>query len=495
MLTKLALPPGMLRVGTAYQSAGRWYRGRNVRWRNDGGVWALEPIGGSVQRTAAAMTGKVRAALAFVDNDNLRWVIFGSEQKLYALTQTSDTPIDITPAGFTAGDADATAGAGYGIGPYGESTYGTPRVDNVTYQEASMWTLDNFGEVPYGIMAADAKLYKWLPPDTGTPAIAVAGAPTGSAVVVTPERFIFVLGADGDNRKVRWADQESDSVWAALATNQAGDFRIETPGKLMCGKRIAGGTLIWTDMDAHLATYIAQPFIYRFDRIGENCGIISRGAAAVADTRAMWMGNGRFYAFDGNVREMNCDVAEGVFGDFNWSQKSKVTAHHEPKFSEVWWKYPSGASSEVDRAVVYNYEGDFWIIEEDFSRLSATPRGVFDNPLMVDSDGYVWDHETGSTYDDDPYAESGPIELGNGDHRMRVRRFIADELTAGDVSVSFKVRDWPNDSETTYGPYTPDNPTTSRFSGRQVRLRIDGAQPALWRWGVPRLDLMQGGKR
>ena len=495
MLQKLQFPPGMFRVGTAYQSAGRWYRGRNVRWRNDGLVWALEPIGGWVQRTTVAMTGKVRAALAFVDNDNLRWQIYGTEQKLYALTQTSDTPVDITPSGFTAGDADATAGAGYGIGPYGESTYGTPRVDNATYQEASMWTLDNFGEIPYGIMAGDSVLYKWAL-DTGTPAIAVAGAPTGSAVVVTPERFIFVLGADGDNRKVRWADQESDSDWTAGATDQAGDIILETQGKLMCGKRIRGGTLIWTDMDAHLATYIAQPFIYRFDRLGENCGIISRGAAAVADARAMWMGNGRFYAFDGSIREMNCEVAEGVFGDFNATQKSKVTAHHEPKFSEVWWKYPSSASTEVDRAVVYNYEGDFWIIEEDFSRLSAISRGIFDNPLMVDASGYVWDHETGAAYESNtPYAESGPIELGNGDNRMRVRRFIADEATAGDVNVSFKTRDWPNDTETTYGPYAPDNPTTSRFSGRQVRIRVEGDQSVSWRWGIPRLDLMQGGKR
>lgn len=494
-LIKLELPPGMLRTGTIYQCQGRWYQGNLVRWRNDGGTYALEAIGGWTARTVSPMTGKARAALIWVDNDNIRWQMYGTNSKLYALTQTSTATVDITPVGFTAGNADATAGAGYGVGLYGASTYGTPRVDNVTYQEAAMWTLDTFGEIPYGIMAADSNLYKW-DLNTANKATVVSGAPQGSAVVVTAERFIFVLGAGGDNRKVQWPDQETDSDWTPTATNQAGDINIETQGKLLCGKRMRGGTLLWTDTDVHLATYIGQPFIYRFDRVGENCGIVSRGAAAVTGTTAFWMGSGRFYAFDGVTRELNCDVAEGVFGDFNTTQKSKVTAHHEPKFSEVWFFYPSGASTEIDRAVVYNYEGGFWQIHDDFPRLCASSRGVFDNPIMVDGSGYVWDHETGLDYGGDaPYAESGPYELGEGDRIVRARQLIADEKTAGDVEVSFITRDWPNDSETTHGPYTIDNPTDVRFAGRQARIRIDTVATAAWRWGIPRVEVIAGSRR
>lgn len=494
-LIKLALPPGMLRTGTIYQAQGRWYQGNAVRWRNDGGTYALEPIGGWVVRTTSAMTGAARAALAWVDNDNTRWQLYGTNSHLYALTQSGVAPADITPSGFTSGTVDATAGGGYGAGPYGASAYGTPRADSGTYQEVGMWTLDTFGEIPYGMMAADANLYKW-DLNTGNVATAVSGAPQGSAVCVTPERFIFVLGAGGDNRKVQWPDQETDSDWTPTSTNQAGDFNIETSGKLMCGKRIRGGTLIWTDADVHLASYIGLPFVYRFDRVGENCGIISRGAAVVTGNMAFWMGNGRFYQFDGVSHEINCDVAEGVFNDFNSAQKSKVVAYHEPKFSEVWWFYPSGASTEIDRAVVYNYEGGFWFIHDDISRLSAISRGVFDNPLMVDADGYVWNHETGYEYDGaTPYAESGPYELGEGDQIMRARKLIADEKTSGDVEVSFITRDWPNDSETTFGPYTIDNPTDVRFAGRQARIRIDAVAAAAWRWGIPRVDVIAGSKR
>jgi hypothetical protein len=38
-------------------------------------------------------------------------------------------------------------------------------------------------------------------------------------------------------------------------------------------------------------------------------------------------------------------------------------------------------------------------------------------------------------------------------------------------------------------------PTSVRFSGRQVQMRVEGAQLADWRVGVMRLDLATGGRR
>lgn len=494
-LFKIALPPGLLKRGTAYQSAGRWYDANLVRFETQSGdVVVVKPIGGWIARTDSAMEGKCRAALAWKANDTTRLLAFGTHTKLYAMTQTETAPHDITPVGFTTGDADAEAGGGYGAGPYGEGLYGTPRIDVADVQPATMWTLDTFGEDLVCVSDSDQTLYQWEL-DVNTPAVAVVGAPALNAVVVTAERFVFALGAGGDNRKVQWADQESLTDWTPSATDQAGDITLSTQGELQCGARIRGGTLLWTDLDVHLATYIGQPFIYRFDRLGENCGIVSRGAFAVADDRAAWMGYGAFFSYDGAVRRIPCEIQDAVFGDFNVTQRSKVTCFHNVEFSEIWWFYPSSASTEIDRAAVLNYQEGHWGLHE-IVRLCAIPRGIFTNPIMVDADGDVWDHETGSDYDgDSPYAETGPIELGNGDRIMRVRRLIADELTSGDVTATFKVRDWPNDNETSFGPYTIANPTPVRFSGRQVRLRIDGDAMTNWRWGTARLDLMEGSRR
>ena len=141
--------------------------------------------------------------------------------------------------------------------------------------------------------------------------------------------------------------------------------------------------------------------------------------------------------------------------------------------------------------------GDFWWVNEDFARTAGQQRGIYSNPIMADSSGYIYDHETGASRDGDyPTIRSGPYELGEGDRIVRARRLIADEKTAGDVQVSFLTRDWPNDTETTYGPYTIANPVSVRFAARQARMVVEfitSAQNA--RWGVPRVDVMQGGKR
>ena len=76
-----------------------------------------------------------------------------------------------------------------------------------------------------------------------------------------------------------------------------------------------------------------------------------------------------------------------------------------------------------------------------------------------------------------------------------MNKLIPDEKTQGDVDVTFKTRFHPNDTERTYGPYTPANPTSVRFSGRQFRMRVEGDQPHRWRVGTMRVDVVGGGRR
>jgi len=491
MFVDLGLPPGIVRQGTAYQSKGRWYDQNLVRWYEG----AMKAIGGWAARTTSAMTGKCRALISWRDNTTVRFIAAGTHSKLYALTQTSATPSDITPVGFTAGRADATIGAGYGVGPYGVSTYGTPRIDNISVQAASMWTLDTDGQDLVGVMSDDGKLYDWQR-NTAVVAAAVSGAPTSNAaVVVTPERFVMLLGANGVTRRAQWADQEVRTTWTATATNQAGDYDVQTQGQLMCGKRLRSSTLIFSDLDAHIATYIGLPYVYRFDRVGDSCGIISRGAVAASDTRAIWMSIAGFFIYDGVVQPLSCAVYDEVFSDINLTQRSKVVCFANSQFNEVWWFYPSSGSTENDKYVHFNIQEGHWNIGT-LSRLACIDRGVFNNPIMVDSDGYLYDHETGTDYDGvTPYATSGPIELGIGERLAKVREIITDEVTLGDVQVSFIAADTPTGTETTYGPFTPADFTQARFAARQAKMKVEFLNTSVARWGNPRADVVAGGRR
>jgi hypothetical protein len=216
---------------------------------------------------------------------------------------------------------------------------------------------------------------------------------------------------------------------------------------------------------------------------------------AAIDTAAMWMSSSGFWIFDGYVKPLPCDVSDYVFQNMNYNQASKVYAVHNSKYGEIWWFYPSSASNEVDSYVTFNYRENHWNIGS-MARTAGTDRGVYLNPLMVSSDGYIYEHEAGFAYDGGTvYAESGPFEIGQGDNIMSVRQVIPDEQTLGEVAISFKTRLYPTSTETTHGPYSASQPTDARFSGRQVKMIVTGALLDDWRVGVMRLEAVAAGKR
>jgi hypothetical protein len=490
-LIPLKIPPGVYRNGTEYQAIGRWYDSNLVRWFEN----TLRPIGGWRKKSTSAMTGLCRGLIAWRDNSANRYAAAGTQSKLYAMNSLGVVK-DITPSGLTAGSANATGTTGYGYSLYGNSTYGTARPDTGLVP-ATTWSLDTWGEYLVACSTTDGKLYEWqLGFTTPTLAAVITNAPTScAALLVTSERIMFALGASGNPRLVKWSDQENNTTWTAAATNQAGDFEIATVGALKCGKRVRGVNILFTDVDAHVASYIGLPYVYSFEKVGSGCGVISSQAVAAIDTSAMWMSKSGFWSYDGFVKPMQCDVGDYVFNNINYSQASKVYAVHNSAYGEVTWLYPSLSSNENDSYVTYNYREGTWYFGL-IARTAGTDSGVFVNPMMVSTDGYIYDHEVGYTYDSiSPYAQSGPIELGNGDNVMAVRSVIPDEQSLGEVAISFTARLYPTSTETTYGPFSAKAPTDARFSGRSVKMKVAGNVLGDWRVGVMRLEATTAGKR
>ncbi len=490
MLIPLAIPPGVYRNGTDTQAIGRWRDASLVRW-SDG---TMRPVKGWFERLTMD-DSPPRGAITWEDNSGDSWIAVGTADKLI-VASASGTTYDITPAGLTAGDVSSELKTGYGYGFYGAGYYGTERPDIGSRSEATTWALDTWGEYLVACSVADGVLYEWQL-NTASDAAAISGAPTGNlGLMVTDERFLFALGAGGNPRKVQWSDREDNTSWTAAATNEAGDIELQTSGQMMQGLRTRGQALLLTDQDAHTATYQGPPFVYGFERVGTGCGAISRRAGAVVDAGAFWMGYSDFFTYQGGaVASLPCEVRDWVFGNLNTAQQSKVYAVANTANSEVWWFFPDADSTENSRYVAYNFKEGHWatgVIE----RTAAVDRGVFRDPIWFDASGVAYNHETGFNYDGDPpYAETGPIQLGNGDQVMVVTELIPDEKTQGDVSATFKTRFHPNETERDYGPYTMANPTNVRFTGREVRMRVDGARGVDWRVGLMRLDAKGGGRR
>jgi hypothetical protein len=485
----LALPPGIYRNGTDKQSAGRYYDADLVRWYGS----AIGPILGWRSRSTTTVTGKARACLPWKDNSANTWFAIATESHLYVCNRLG-TVFDITPSGFTSGHADASGSGGYGSSTFGTGTYGTPRPGSSLITDATQCSLDNFGQNLFFMSPDDGHLYKWAL-NTAVIAAVVAGAPTGKAIVCTAEGFIFVLGTS-DPRTLSWCDQRDATVWTPSATNQAGDYTLQTAGRLMCGRNVQGQTLILTDVDAWTATYAANNDVYDFKRRGDACGAISRQCLVPFNLQAAWMSPSGFWQYNGFVQPIECDVLDYIQRDINLLQISKIFGVHNAANSEITWYYCSASSIEINRSVVWNYKGNYWNIGRPNRLCGADKTAGFQYPIMVDSTGTIYDHEVGYAYGSDtPYAETGPITLGAGDRVMNIMGLYPDDVTVGDVTATFMGKNNPDDAYTSYGPYTLTSQTDVLFSARQLKVRFDGARFTDWRVGVPALEVTPGSGR
>jgi len=489
-LLPLQIPPGVFRGGNEYQAKGRWYDTNLVRWYD--GV-ALGPVLGWVQKSVSTVTGAPRAITTWRADDGVRRAAIGTHSKLYAMGADGFLT-DITPVGFTSGRADAATLLGYGQGTFGAYAYGTPRTDTGSALPATVWDLDIWGQYLVGCSPDDGKLYEYQ--NAGV-AAAIANAPTScQGLVVHPKRLVIALGAGGNPRKWQWCDLGANTVWTPSATNQAGSNEIQQ-GKLICARAVNDQVLMLSDMDAHAVDYVGLPFVLTARIVGNACGAISKGCMVSSGSFTAWWSKSGFYIYDGAVRTLKCDVWDDLLRNLTVAQQSKVSGYHNSKNQEFWWFYPSGGATEITNYAKWNYKYDYWDVGT-LVRLCGKPPFIFVNPFCVGADGIVYEHETGYSYGgSSPYARSGPIELGSGDRTLHVLGIVPDEKTAGDVSVSFRTRLYPNATETVLGATTLTSAGKAdvRFSARQVELVVTGSALTNWRWGEPRLAIAQGGKR
>jgi len=500
---KITPPPGVVKPGTVYDAKGRWYDTLWVRWYNGimQAVGGFDPVesGGSQIDAAERVSG----THSWRDNDDLPVLAYGSSDD--GVTPSSLVRIyrggvvyNITPGGLTSGKASSAITSGnYGQGYYGVGLYGVGDEMADALQEGQSFQMDNYGEDLVFVALSDGGLYySDMDGNSGDPATAtlLANAPTSNiGVVVTPENFIFALGAGGNPRKISWADQDDVTNWTPSSTNQAGDLTVASKGAIMCGARSQQETMVWTETDVYSVRFTGGPFIYQAHQVGA-AGIISRRAYAVVGSLVYWMSRRGFHVYNGYTESIESPLGDNLFSDLNPNQHAKIWCEVRSEFNEITWHYPSYNSEECNKSVTYNHAEGFWY-NNTIARTAGEDRGAIPYPVAFDPSGKLWRHEIGSNYGGaTPTAVSGPVEIGSGDRVLVMQSVIPDEKTLGDVDLYIIGSFYPTDTETTYGPYTPANPTDIRITARQVRLKVVQDQPG-WRLGTLRADVELGGYR
>jgi len=505
-IVPLDIPPGFYKNGTPYAKRGRYENGSLARY-HDG---SYRPIGGWVRRNVSSTDEPIAALVADADDETVRdmiaWrdnsqvlnIVFFSNLKVYHLSALN-VVTDVTPAGYTAinSSKDASSDRGYGLGPYGLGPYGvTIDLTGGEVTPPDRWYFDTFGEVLlFGAINND-DIYELDLSDLSTSV--VTNAPTDNAdICITEQRQVFVVGADGDPRRVRASEVEDRTLWTAATDNQAINRVLPGDGLLLRCIPVNNQILIIGEKDAHVAQYIGPPYVYSIDQIGVNCGPITPKAAIGAGSFVVWWGRRNFWLYDGSLQELPCEVIDFLYDDYNPGQVSKISTLTISEYSEVWWLYQSSSASEIDSYVAWNYKNNVWHTGR-LKRTAGTDKGATTQEIMVDQDGQIFNHELAGVYplnEGDVFVETGPLDIANGEVNMAVRAIYPDTEALSDVSYTLYARQFPTGTEQAK-TYTAANPTKTRIQGRSIRMRVD-LNSAAAEHGTVRFDVapMGTGKR
>lgn len=347
------------------------------------------------------------------------------------------------------------------------------------------------------------------------------------SMVSQQARHVICFGADKQNGSgafdpllVRWASSEDYQDWRPLSTNSAGDFRLEQGSQIVSAIKTRQEILIFTDTAVYAMQYVGLPYVFSFTLLASNISLMSPNSVAVANNTAFWMGRDKFYVFDGQVRALPSTLRTFVYDNINTEQEFQVISGTNEEYNEVWWFYPTGADTQINNYVVFNYLENTWYYGT-LSRSAWLDSGLRQYPIAFDYNRRALNHEVG--VDDasgtgsvaiGSYIESSDFDIGDGDAFSYVWRMIPDLTFTGSESVNPDVTLTLTPRDYTGGGYTSEtgksvqasalspqelytNQIDIRVRGRQLKLRIDGSTlvGTKWQLGTPRINIKPDGRR
>ena len=441
---------------------------------------------------------------------------------LGAASITAASPAVVTLSNLTLNDGAAIqfnveAGGSLPTGLSASTTYYVYGADGTTFQ-----LLNAAGAVVNTSGSASVDAYVSLLVD--------APVVQNNITVSDASRFVLALGCNDygsttlDPMLVRWSAQEDPYNWTPDATNQAGSLRLSHGSEIITTVQTRQEIVTFTDTSVYSLQYLGPPYVWGSQLLGDNISIISPNAATQASGVVYWMGVDKFYAYDGRVQTLNCDLRRFVFGDINIDQNAQVFAGTNEGFNEVWWFYCSADSTVVDKYVVFNYVEQVWYYGTmgrtawlDSGILSVPVAATYSNNLVLHETG-LNDNETGTPAAINAYISSSEFDIGDGHNFGYIWRVLPDLTFENSANSPTGVA--PKVTMTLYPLYSSGSGVGSsasavvtkgsnyditeeytgivytRVRGRQLIFKMSSNQVnTAWQLGAPRIDIRPDGRR
>jgi hypothetical protein len=317
---------------------------------------------------------------------------------------------------------------------------------------------------------------------------------------------LFTYGHDGI---VQWSAPNNPLDFLATGS---GDAR-PVGDKIVRGLPIRGqsgpAVIMWSLSSVILGQFVGTPLWWDFTTVTASASVLSSNGFVEQDGIYYWATTSGFSMFNGVVRDLpNFDNKQWFLDNLNWKERQKVFAMKVPRWSELWWCFPRGASKECNWAVVYNLAEKRWYDTPlpNGGRSAGYYEFVYQHPIMAGiqpnpdtSGGYsMWQHEFGkdevsgavqqtqaitSSYTTSEFSMVEPQQPGQlgVDQGMSYSVLEPDFEQKGDLHFTvisranargkFRVSDTVTIAET---PTTPkDQIITFKWSGRFTSFKIE----------------------
>jgi hypothetical protein len=405
------------------------------------------------------------------------------------------------------GLANIVFGGGFGVGPYGEGTYGTERSGSSFVVPVRVWSLDTYGQYLVALPLGGT-VYEWLV-DTDDRAVAVTNAPTGNYMFVTSERMITVLGADNDQMAMAWCDDDDNTIWTAASTNTANERRLQEGSKLVAGARLGQKiNMIWSDTAVYIHQFTGSSAVYETRLVSRFAGLLGPNGKVVVNGQAYWISNGTFMQYTGYVDEIPnvSDIRKFFFDRLTVNQGYKIVCTYIQAFDEIQWDVAVDGETEPVFWVAYNRKAQCWYFGERERTASCVQETIQNRPLMIDHDGNVHWHEYPGDVNDNGAAipwslQSGYQEFDNGMSSLDIWGYFADfKRQTGQIDVTISAKDVMN-GETVIESETESiiedqGVADFHLSGRLFSFLMEAnAVDSDFRLGIPKLEFSPGGER
>ena len=434
---------------------------------------------------------------------------------------------------------------GWSVGPWGFGTWG---IGQTSVESLRIWNASNYGEdLVYGPRGGG--VYYWDATGTvNTRGVLLSSLPGASDVPVVQNallvsatsRFVMAFGvnelgsADQNPMLIRWSDQEDALNWTPAITNQAGGITLSDGSQIVAVQQQRQEIMVWTDSALYSLQYLGPPYVWGVQLMGAQCSIISDRAVATANNVTYWMGNDKFYMYDGTLKTLPCDLKQFIFNNadpdltLDLTQKEQVFAGTVAAFNEVWWFYSSVGnpdSTTCNRYAVYNFLENIWYYGS-LDRTAWHDNRIVGHPVAATPSGYLMQHETGVNNgegDNDAainaYITSSEFDIGDGHNFSFIYRILPDLTFRGSTATnpSAVMTLYPlknsgsgytdpasvagvNFASVTRTAVLPIEAFTgqlyTRVRGRQLAIKIESnSLGTTWQLGAPRIDIRPDGRR